>query len=170
VLSWTNVGGATGGTIVGLLALRYSVKRITIAVMLISTIAVTVFGRTPPDLVKLSAICAVAGFFTNGAITGMYAIFARAFPTHVRASGTGFAVGVGRGGSVLAPILAGFLFQANLALPTVAMIMSLGSLLAAGVLSLLKLTPERPNESAAEEDARADHAGPEIKGAMAHGR
>jgi MFS family permease len=170
VLSWTNVGGASGGIVVGLLALRFSVKRITIAVMLVSTVAVTVFGRTPPDLVKLSMICAVAGFFTNGAITGMYALFAKAFPTHVRASGTGFAVGVGRGGSVLAPIIAGFLFTANLQLPTVAMIMSLGSLLAAGVLSLLKLGAETPDALAADEDARDDRASPPLKGAVAHGR
>ena len=159
VLSWTNVVGASGVIVVGLLALRFSVKRITIAVMLISTIMVTLFGRTPPDLVRLSM-----------AITGMYALFAKAFPTHVRASGTGFAVGVGRGGSVLAPIIAGFLFQANLQLPTVAMIMSLGSLLAAGVLSLLKLSPETPNASAAEDDARDDHARTDLKGAVAHGR
>jgi len=168
VLSWTNVGGATGGTIVGLLAMRYSVKRITITVMLISTIMVTLFGRTPPDLVKLSLICAAAGFFTNGAITGMYAIFAKAFPTHVRASGTGFAVGVGRGGSVLAPIIAGFLFQANLQLPTVAMIMALGSLLAAGVLSMLKLKPETPEGEEAEE--RSSEAPTGLKSAVAHGR
>ena len=103
--------------------------------MLMSTVMVTLFGRTAPDFVQLSLICAVAGFFTNGAITGMYAIFARAFPTHVRAFGTGFAVGVGRGGSVLAPILAGFLFAGGLQLPTVAMIMALGSLIAAGVLT-----------------------------------
>ena len=169
VLSWTNVGGATGGTVVGLLAMRYSVKRITITVMLISTIMVTLFGRTAPDLVKLSLICAAAGFFTNGAITGMYAIFARAFPTHVRASGTGFAVGVGRGGSVLAPIIAGFLFKAQLPLPTVAMIMALGSLIAAGVLSLLKLSPEAPHGLAAEDDAR-DEAQPNLGRAVAHGR
>jgi benzoate transport len=169
VLSWTNVGGATGGTVVGLLAMRYSVKRITITVMLISTIMVTLFGRTPPDLVKLSLICAAAGFFTNGAITGMYAIFARAFPTHVRASGTGFAVGVGRGGSVLAPIIAGFLFKAQLPLPTVAMIMALGSLIAAGVLSFLKLSPEAPHGLAAEDDAR-DEVQPNLGRAVAHGR
>jgi len=81
----------------------------------------------------------------------MYAIFAKAFPTHVRAFGTGFAVGVGRGGSVLAPILAGFLFTAGLGLPTVAIIMALGSLLAAGVLSMLKLSPEAPEAEAGEE-------------------
>jgi hypothetical protein len=70
----------------------------------------------------------------------------------------------------LAPIIAGFLFTANLQLPTVAMIMSLGSLFAAGVLSLLKLSPERPNASAAEEDAHDDRARTDLKGAVAHGR
>ena len=74
---------------------------------------VTLFGRTPADLQRLSLICAVAGFCTNAGIVGLYAIIAQVFPTHVRASGTGFAIGVGRGGSVLAPIIAGFLFAAG---------------------------------------------------------
>ena len=142
-LSWLNVGGATGGTVVGLLAHRYNVKRITIGVMLLSTVMVTIFGRLPPDLLQITLICMAAGFCTNGAITGMYAIFARAYPTHVRAFGTGFAVGVGRGGSVLAPIIAGYLFQANLGLPTVAMMMALGSLMAALMLAGLRLEPNR---------------------------
>ena len=134
VLSWLNVGGAAGGTVIGLLSQRYPIKTLTLGVMMLSTIAVTLFGRAPAHLVQLTAICMVAGFCTNASITGMYAIFAKAFPTHVRASGTGFAVGLGRGGSVLAPILAGFLFKFGYSLPTVATIMSLGSLLAAGVL------------------------------------
>jgi benzoate transport len=149
VLVWANVGGATGGTLFGLMTQRVGVKALTIGVMLLSTVAVTVFGQTPPDLRQLSLICAVAGFCTNAAIVGMYAIFAQAFPTHVRASGTGFAVGVGRGGSVLAPIIAGFLFQGGFSLPTVAFVMALGSLLAAGVLSLLRLQPEPHEQEAA---------------------
>ena len=147
VLSWLNVGGATGGTVLGLLSQRFSLKALTIAVMVLSTIAVTLFGRVPADLTKLILICMVAGFCTNAAITGMYAIFAKAFPTHARASGTGVAVGIGRGGSVLAPIIAGFLFTSfdpsgtNLraALPTVSMIMGLGSLVAAIVLLNLRV-------------------------------
>jgi MFS family permease len=152
VLVWGNVGGATGGAVFGLLTLRYGVKALTICVMLLSTVMVTLFGQTPHDLGQLSLICAAAGFCTNAAIVGMYAILAQAFPTHVRASGTGFAVGVGRGGSVLAPIIAGFLFTAGYTLPTVAFMMSLGSLVAAGVLSLLKLEGDR---ALAERDARA---------------
>jgi MFS family permease len=105
---------------------------------------VVAFGHTPPDLTRLSLICAAAGFCTNAGIVGLYAIFAHAYPTHVRASGTGFSVGMGRGGSVLAPIIAGFLFEAGVTLPTVSILMGLGSTLAAGVLLLLKLSPHQP--------------------------
>jgi benzoate transport len=166
VLVWANVGGATGGIAVGLLAQRFDVKKITIGVMVLSTVMVIIFGRTGADLAQLSLICALSGFFTNGAITGMYAIFAKAFPTHVRAFGTGFAIGVGRGGSVMAPIVAGFLFAAGFVLPTVALVMAFGSLIAAGVLLMLKLTPEQPEPQKAERaDAQID-----LKGAVAHGR
>jgi benzoate transport len=144
VLVWANVGGATGGAVLGLLTLRYNVKGLTVAVLALSTVMIVIFGRTPPDLTKLSLICAAAGFCTNAGIVGLYAIFAHAYPTHVRASGTGFAVGMGRGGSVLAPIIAGFLFEAGVTLPTVSILMGLGSTLAAGILLLLKLSPDQP--------------------------
>jgi MFS family permease len=85
----------------------------------------------------------MAGFCTNAGIVGLYAIIAQVFPTQVRAFGTGFTVGVGRGGSVLAPIIAGFLFTAGYSLPVVALTMASGSILAAAVLLMLKLG-ERP--------------------------
>ena len=91
--------------------MRFGVKGLTIGAMVLSTVMVVIFGRTPPDLQKLSLHVRVLRFFTNGAIVGMYAIFAQAFPTHVRAGGTGFGIGVGRGGSVLAPIIAGLSVQ-----------------------------------------------------------
>jgi MFS family permease len=142
VLVWTNVGGALGGALFGLLTLRVGVKPLTITVLILSTVMVTIFGRSPPELQHLSLVCAIAGFFTNAGIVGLYAILAQAFPTHVRASGTGFAIGVGRGGSVLAPIAAGFLFQGGYGLPVVALTMAFGSLVAAGILMFLKLKPE----------------------------
>ncbi|HLB43955.1 MAG TPA: MFS transporter, partial [Candidatus Limnocylindrales bacterium] len=138
IVVWTNVGGALGGGLFGLLTQRYGVKPLTIGMLVLSTVMVTVFGRTPPDLQRLSLICAAAGFCTNAGIVGLYAIIAQAFPTHVRAFGTGFAIGTGRGGSVLAPIAAGFLFAAGYSLQTVALMMALGSLAAAGILLLLR--------------------------------
>jgi MFS family permease len=142
VLTWYMAGGATGGAVFGLLTLRYGLKGLTITTFVLSTIAVTAFGFTAPELGQLSAVCFVAGFMTNAGIVGMYAIFAHAYPTYLRATGTGFAIGVGRGGSVLAPIIAGYLFNGGLERPTVSAIMALGSLFAAGALVFLKLKPD----------------------------
>ena len=127
VLVWVNVGGATGGALFALLTLRFNLKALTMVVLLLSTVMITLFGHTPADLQRLSLICALAGFCINAGIVGLYAIIAQAFPTHVRASGTGFAIGVGRGGSVLAPIIAGFLFTAGFSLPSVSIAMAAGS-------------------------------------------
>lgn len=142
ILRWANVGGALGGAAVGLLTLRYGLKVITLVVFIGSAVMITVFGGSPADLTKLALICCVMGFFTNGAIVGMYAIFAKAFPTHVRAFGTGFAIGTGRGGSAIGPPIAGGLFAAGFSLQSVSAILAVGCLVAALALAFVKLNPE----------------------------
>ena len=97
------------------------------------------FGRGSHDLAALSTTVAIAGLFTNSGIGGYYMLFAKVFPTHVRATGTGFAVGVGRGGAVLAPVIAGYLFQAGFGLQAVSTMMAMGSLLSAAALLALKV-------------------------------
>jgi hypothetical protein len=61
----------------------------------------------------------------------------------VRATGTGFAVGLGRAGAMLAPIIAGFLFRDGYSLQFVAIAMSVGSLIGAVALWLLPLNAAR---------------------------
>ena len=146
ILVWTNMGGATGGAVLGLLTQRYKVIPLTVGTLLLSSVMVTLFGRSPADLQQLAFYSFWAGFCTNAGIVGLYAIIAQAFPTQLRASGTGFAIGVGRGGSVIAPILAGFLFAAGYSLPTTAMVLALGSLFGAGMLLLLKFDTDRTAE------------------------
>ena len=139
VLVWANVGGATGGAVLGLLTQRFGLKPLTLLVLIGSTAMVAVFGHGQADLRELSLICALTGFCTNGGVVGIYAVLARAFPTHLRATGTGFAVGVGRGGAVIAPIIAGLLFHAGYGLQFVAIVMGAGSLIAALCLAMLPL-------------------------------
>ena len=105
--------------------------------MFIGGALVTLFGQSHPDLTQLSMIACASGFFINAAIVGLYAIFAQAFPTEVRAGGTGFVIGLGRGGAALGPIVAGFLFQSGQTLQTVAIIMAMGSIFAAVSLIFL---------------------------------
>jgi MFS transporter, AAHS family, vanillate permease len=139
VLTWANVGGATGVIIFGLIATRVSLKALTLVTLVGSSLMVAWFGRGSPDLAALSSTVAIAGLFTNSGIGGYYLLFAKVFPTHVRATGTGFAVGVGRAGAVLAPIIAGYLFQAGFGMQAVATMMAMGSLLSAAALLALKV-------------------------------
>ena len=134
VLVWANLGGAVGGALFGWLTTRIELKKLTIIIMVLTSIFVALFGRTSADLSQIKLLAACAGFFGNAGISGLYSILAIAFPTQVRATGSGFVIGIGRGGAVLSPILAGFLFQAGAGLPTVALIMGLGSLLGGIVL------------------------------------
>jgi len=139
VLVWANVGGAVGGAIFGLIATRLGLKALTLCVLLATSVMIVWFGHGSADLATLKATLAITGLFTNSAIAGLYLLFAQVFPTHVRASGTGFAIGVGRGGAVLAPVAAGYLFHAGFALQTVALAMASGSLLAAVALLALRV-------------------------------
>jgi benzoate transport len=137
VLVWANVGGATGGAVLGLLATRMPLRPLTIVALVGSVLMVSWFGRGQTDLVQLSLVVGIAGFFTNAGVVGLYAIFAQAFPTHVRATGTGFAIGVGRGGAALSPMLAGLLFQSGFGLQGVAIAMAAGAAIAAIAILLL---------------------------------
>ncbi|WP_221177907.1 MFS transporter [Salinisphaera orenii] len=142
VLVWANVGGAIGGALLGFLTRRYPVRLLTIGVMLITFVMVCVFGSGQTTLTGLALVAATAGFFTNAGVVGLYAIFAEAFPTHVRASGTGFAIGVGRGGASLSPIIAGLLFEGGFGLQGVAIFMASGALVAALALFFVKTQRE----------------------------
>jgi len=142
VLVWANVGGASGGAMLGLLSLRFGLKHLTMLVLVMSTLMVAVFGRGQATIAQLSLVCAATGFFTNAGVVGLYGIMAQVFPTRVRATGTGFTIGIGRAGSMLAPIIAGFLFRAGYGLEFVAVTMGAGSLVAAAALGLLPFRAE----------------------------
>ena len=137
VLVWANVGGLIGGLLFSALSLRFQLRSLLAGFMLASTVMVTVFGQGQADLQGLSWAAAAGGFCTNAGVVGLYALIASSFPTAIRAGGTGFVIGVGRGGAALGPVIGGLLFQAGLGLPLVAAVMACGSLIAAFALLAL---------------------------------
>lgn len=141
VLVWANVGGLLGALLLSALSWRIAIRPLVIIAMVASTCLVTLFGQEQTTLLGLSLIAAAAGFCTNGAVVGLYALVAQSFPTAVRAGGTGIVIGVGRGGAALGPILAGLLFSLDVSLPWVAFAMALGSLIGAGLLIPLRPRP-----------------------------
>lgn len=143
VLVWANVGGAVGGAIWGLAATRVPIKSLSLVTFFASAVMVAVFGAFGVDLPSLSLFAALGGFCTNAAMVALYNLAAVGFPDRLRATGTGFVIGVGRGGAVLGPILAGFLFEGGVSLPTVAGLMACGSLLALLAVAMMHL-PHAP--------------------------
>ncbi len=152
VLVWANVGGLAGATLLSLLTYRIAVRKLVIVAMLASTVLVSLFGQGQETLAGLALIAGAAGFCTNAGVVGLYALFAKVFPTQLRAGGTGFVIGIGRGGAALGPIVAGFLFNAGFGLSIVAVLMGMGSLVAAGALLLLR---ERDDQPSGEPSAQA---------------
>ncbi len=140
-LTWANIGGAVGGAIFGFLLKRWDIKGPTFAMLILGVIAVGWFGMGHDSLAGWRFAGFLAMFFLNAAIVGYYAAFARGFPAYARATGTGFALGVGRGGAAGSPIVAGFLFDAfgKSELLTVSLIMCSGSLLAMVLLYMLPM-------------------------------
>lgn len=138
ILVWANVGGLAGSLTLGLITRWFNLRYSLIVLLLGSAIAITLFGRGQANLAELAVYAGAAGFFTNGVIVGLYALFAQVFPTNVRAGGTGFVIGLGRGGAALGPIVAGLMFAFSYGLDTVAMSMALGSLIALVALLFLR--------------------------------
>ena len=141
VLTWANVGGAIGGFLFGFLMTKWDIKWPTIAMLLPGSIAVAAFGICQGYAGGLADGDLRCRFFTNAAIVGYYAAFARGFPAYARATGTGVVLGVGRFGAAGSPILAGLLFSGlgKDQLLAVSIIMAIGSIIAALLFFVLPL-------------------------------
>lgn len=139
VLAYANLGGAIGGAVFGWFMHKFGIKRSTMVALGLAVVLVIKFGMGETTLAGWTIAVLLVGLFTNSAIVGFYSAWAIAYPTHVRATGTGFALSIGRGGAALSPYLAGLLFANDLGLFKVSLIMSVGSLVALALFSLLDL-------------------------------
>ncbi len=139
VLAYANLGGAIGGACFGWFMHRFGIKWSSVAALGFSVAAVFYFGMGQTTLAGWSVAVILVQLFTNAAIVGFYSAWAIAYPTHIRATGTGFALSIGRGGAALSPIMAGLMFKADLGLFGVSAVMGIGSLLAMLMFAMLDL-------------------------------
>ncbi len=145
VLTWANVGGFFGSMLFGFVMTRLGIRWPTALMLLIGSVSVMLFGLGRDTLDGWQWATVLTGFFTNAAISGYYAAFARGFPAHARATGTGFVLGVGRLGAAGSPLIAGALFTwlGNDQLLVVSIIMATGSILS---LLLFLMLPEHDGD------------------------
>jgi benzoate transport len=144
VLAYANLGGALGGACFGWFMHRFGLKRATMVALALSVVMVARFGMGATSISGWTLSVMLTGFASNAAIVGFYAAFAASYPTHAKATGTGFALSVGRGGAALSPYLAGLLFTGELGLMNVSLIMATGSLVALAMFAFLPVQEKPP--------------------------
>jgi len=107
-----NLGGAAGGLVLGQLVDRfnpYVVLGAAYAGAAVCIVAIAGSGAGPALLV----FALLAGFGISGAQIGLNAVTAASYPTAIRATGIGWALGVGRVGSIVGPTAGGILLGAG---------------------------------------------------------
>ena len=109
-------GGAAGSLAVGRLLDRVGIVAIALAFLLAIPFVVLIGARSMPEY-QLMAVIFLAGLFLLGGQVGLNALAGTIYPTFIRSTGAGWALGVGRVGSILGPALGGVLIALKLSMP-----------------------------------------------------
>lgn len=127
-----NFGGIVGTIVLARVIDRMGSFRILWLVLLAAALAIATVGYVGSQGGLLLGIAIfVAGFCVNGAQNNMNALAAGLYSTPSRATGVGFALGIGRIGSILGPVVGGLLLSAQMPLQTLFTIGALPALVAA---------------------------------------
>lgn len=108
-----NLGGVFGIYLLGWLSTRSHLTKVISLFLVAGAIAMVIFASVPDRINLLMVIICVTGVLQHGGFTGLYATAAKIYPTEVRSTGIGWAIGLGRSGAVVGPALAGYLIAAG---------------------------------------------------------
>lgn len=104
-----NLGGAIGPLVLAALSARLGTRWPLLVWLAAAALSVGLLGQVGAHLGWVMVMTFLAGFFTFGAQISMNALAAGMYPTPARATGVGWALGVGRLGSILGPVIGGVL-------------------------------------------------------------
>jgi len=128
-----NGGGVIGIIVLGWVSSRVSLSKLISTFLSLAALFMMVFASASAS-VNLLLILFVIGFFLQGGFTGLYAVAAKIYPTEIRTTGVGWAIGLGRSGAVVGPYVGGLLIAGGYSMETNFFLFAL-PLLIAGVLS-----------------------------------
>jgi AAHS family benzoate transporter-like MFS transporter len=133
VLNFGAMIGAVGG---GWLADRFHIKYVLVGMYALAAVSITLLGyRVPTEVLFL--LVGLAGASTIGTQIVTYAYVGQFYPMAVRATGIGWASGVGRSGAILAPIVIGTLVGLALPLQQNFMAIAIPAVIAAIAVALI---------------------------------
>ncbi|MGQ9367023.1 MFS transporter [Azospirillum sp. ST 5-10] len=139
------VGGLVGNLLLGWLVDRHGFGP-TLAVNLVAgALGVALIGQVAGSLVTAGAVIAVAGFCILGGQSALNALAAAFYPTAVRSTGAGWALGIGRLGSIFGPVIGGELMRLEWTTADLLLVAALPCLVALACNLLLWLLGRLPH-------------------------
>ncbi len=111
-----NLGGFFGTLSIGFLGARFGLQKVTFIALTIGAGIVAALGWAGTSLGLTLGLAFCAGFLTNGGFNGFYGLSAVLYPIELRSTGIGWAMGIGRLGAVLGPLVGGILIGMGLSL------------------------------------------------------
>jgi MFS family permease len=135
------LGGAIGSVLYGLLAARFAKERLLLVFLLLTAATVVVFVFSAATIAIAFALGGLVGLLVNGCVAGLYTVTPDLYPAEVRATGVGVALGIGRGGAILAPIIAGILLDAGWT--TVQLYLAVAAVLLLAAIAVFFIRPQR---------------------------
>jgi benzoate transport len=134
-----NAGAFIGTTLIGVLAVRFRLNRVTALFMGLGAIAMIVFGAVPLTVLFTLAVALLIGMFLGGGFNGFWGLAASLYPPEMRGTGIGWALGVGRIGAVLGPIVGGLLVGAGFSNAAIFSAYAIPLLVASGLSATLRI-------------------------------
>jgi benzoate transport len=106
-----NLGGIIGGGLFGYISSKMNLRKLTAAYFAIGAGMLVLFGLVASELTLAFVVALIMGAFIFGCMAGLYSLAPILYPTGVRTTGMGWAIGIGRIGAIVAPTLVGFLID-----------------------------------------------------------
>jgi AAHS family 4-hydroxybenzoate transporter-like MFS transporter len=136
------VGGVIGNVLLGWLVDRLGFGLVLSATFLVAGLAIVAIGQAHGALVPALVAIGIAGFCVLGGQSGLNALGPTYYPVAIRSTGTGWASGIGRFGSILGPVVGGALIGRNWATSDLFMIAAVPAALGTlGMLAFWRLVP-----------------------------
>ncbi|PTT93184.1 MFS transporter [Pelomonas sp. HMWF004] len=110
-----NVGAVIGAVSGGWLADRFHIKAVLPAMFALAAVSITLLGFKMP-IEAMYVVVGLAGASTIGTQIVANAYAGQFYPLAIRGAGLGWALGIGRSGAILAPIVIGVLVSMSLPL------------------------------------------------------
>lgn len=104
-----NAGGLVGILWLGYRSATAGLRPMITSFMTLAGILMIIFGRLDDNVSSLILVAIAMGFFAQAGFIGLYSVAARLYPTEIRATGIGWAIGLGRVGAIIGPSIAGIL-------------------------------------------------------------